>query len=65
MSEIGLWDIRRALNGARQTLAAADTAASESAGLAVGRMRHVDTDVCAALKRELRDFNLTTMRWKP
>ena len=57
--------VRQAVIDARTQLRAADSVAGSMASLLRGRLRNVDDRyVLAALKRELRDFNLTTKTWK-
>lgn len=57
--------VRQAVIDARTQLRAADSVAGSMASLLCGRLRNVyDPYVLAALKRELRDFNLTTKTWK-
>lgn len=58
-------DMRRAVSQAQDTLRAADSIANDMALLLRDRLRNVDnTYTLAALKRELRNFNLTTRIWK-
>lgn len=59
-------EILDAKNEARRTIRDGDRAARELADYLVGRLRvaRVDGDVCAILKRELRDFNIHTGCWK-
>lgn len=54
---------------ARQVNAAADEHATGMAKLLAGRLRHVSghyaaVDALRVLKKELRDFNMTTGKWE-
>ena len=53
-------DIREAENALRD----ADNIVKEIAPLLVGRLRHANGAQLAALKKELRDFDLRTWKWK-
>lgn len=59
-------DMMTAVREAREAQRNADRMADEMAGMIVGRLRvaEVTGSTLAALKRELRDFNLQTWRWK-
>lgn len=59
-------EITRALDETRWLLSRAETAAAKAVPFAVGRLRYlgIDTAVLRALKRELRDFDMTTGKWK-
>lgn len=58
-------EIRWAVQAAREQLAAVDAQTGKMAGLLVGRLRHVDApEALRDLKRELRDFDMTTGKWK-
>jgi hypothetical protein len=57
-------DMRRALSEAREIQSAADTNAGQMAQMIKGRLHHVAPWILKDLKRELRDFNLTTGQWK-
>lgn len=61
-------EVREAVSRAEAQLRAADQSATEMARLLTGRLRHVQgwqgKRALAALKRELRDFNIQTERWK-
>jgi hypothetical protein len=58
-------EMRQALTNARQTMNAADNVAAELAGMLPGRLRKIsDTSTLIALKRELKDFNIQTGRWR-
>jgi len=52
------------LQDAQQTQRAADANANRMAEMLVGRLRHVRGIHLEKLKRELRDFNIQTHRWK-
>ena len=61
-------EVLQALADAKTTLQRADSVATDLLKLLRGRLRHVGTDytsrtALADLKRELRDFNITTRRW--
>jgi hypothetical protein len=56
--------MRAAVAEARLTMVAANEMARKIAPLLRGRLRECSGDDLAALKRDLRDFNLTTHRWK-
>ena len=58
-------EIERAKRQADELNRALDRQATSLAGLLKGRLRHVDwKDDLRALKRELRDFDMTTGKWK-
>lgn len=64
-------EVRAAVSQAKEQLRAADDAALSMAQLLVGRLRHVQSgnqyrgaDALRALKKELRDFDMTTGEWK-
>ena len=58
-------DTRAAVNQAMATLRAADEVAGDMAYLLKGRLRKVsNADTLKALKRELRDFDMHTGKWK-
>jgi hypothetical protein len=66
------WDeMREAIKEAEITMRAADSMALDLAKILVGRLRKIDTSwyaggrILGDLKRELRDFNIQTRRWKP
>ena len=59
-----IWDMRRAIRDAKETIENADKVAASIAPILRGRLRRCSPSDVAALKRELRDFNLTTHRWK-
>lgn len=56
--------MRAAMDEARQVQAAADSQANKMANMLRGRLRKVGSYNLAALKRELRDFNMHTGEWK-
>lgn len=63
--------VRRAVSDAKEQLAAADDVAYLMAVLLVGRLRKIQmpgnygaTDTLRKLKKELRDFDMTTGKWK-
>lgn len=60
------WDtMRAAVNEAETTLRAADRYADELAAMLAPRIRHArDVDDLRTLKRALRDFDMTTGKWK-
>jgi hypothetical protein len=64
-------EVRTAVSNAESQLQAADSAALSMAQLLVGRLRHVQssghwagTSALRKLKKELRDFDMTTGEWK-
>lgn len=58
-------EVRQQVEIARFQLQAADKVAFNMAELLMGRLRHVDNArVLSALKRELRDFDMVTGKWK-
>lgn len=58
-------DMRRAVREAELTIRAADEVAGHMANILRGRLRQVSSGyVLAGLKRELRDFDMTTKEWK-
>lgn len=61
-----VWDeMRAAVLRSKDTLKAADSVAFDMASLLRGRLRHVSSKyILADLKRELRDFDITTGKWK-
>lgn len=60
-------EITRAISAAKLANAAADENAEAMAGLLVGRLHNINgywgRQYLVKLKRELRDFNITTKRW--
>lgn len=63
---MNVWDeMRAAMDEARDRLRAADNCANDMASLLRGRLRRACNPlVLRALKRELRDFDMTTGGWK-
>lgn len=61
-------EMEQALKQAEQTFRAADNNATLFAKMLHGRLRKVDRGydgkVLARLKQELRDYNITTRKWK-
>jgi len=58
-------DMRSAVRDAKQTLLAADNVAGDLAWLLCGRLRRVASiHTLRALKKELRNFDMTTGKWK-
>jgi hypothetical protein len=58
-------EMRVALREAEATLEAANNVSRQMASMLQGRMRYADSEVLKRLKRELRNFNMTTGEWKP
>lgn len=56
--------MRAAVRDAEMTLSAADTVACQLAPLLAGRLRNCHSSDLARLKRELKDFNIHTGRWR-
>lgn len=61
---MGLYDMRREISTARQTLKNADQVADSIAYLLKGRLKHVNQWTLANLKKELKNFNSHTGKWK-
>ena len=60
------WDmVRDALAAYRRMSSAMDSYASSMAGMLRGRLRRCSFEDLVALKKELRDFNINTGKWKP
>lgn len=57
-------ELRAALDQARMLNRALDNQADSMAHLLVGRLRNLSPYRLSALKRELRDYNIHTGRWK-
>lgn len=57
-------EMRAAVSAAKALQKACDNVAGDMAGLLRGRLRHVAGYILKDLKRELRDFNIHTQRWK-
>ena len=49
---------------AKDTIRMADAVASQIGTVLVGRLKQCDCGVLCALKRELRDFNIGTRKWR-
>jgi len=59
------WDeLKQALSEAENINRACDHSANSMAHILRGRLRHVNDWNLKALKRELRDFNIHTGKWK-
>jgi hypothetical protein len=64
------WDtMRTAYKEAETTIKAADFMIADMAEMIVGRLKQIDNTywngtVLSKLKRELRDFNIQTKRWR-
>ncbi len=58
-------EMEQAVRDAERTMKLANICANQLARLLVGRLRKVDEEDLEKLKRELRDFNMHTHRWKP
>jgi hypothetical protein len=56
--------MRAAYVEAEETVRAADGIVNSMAKMLIGRLRKANPSLCVALKRELRDFNISTKRWK-
>lgn len=61
---MNLDDMLAAVRQARDTLSGVDGVAHALSKLLVGRLRHCDEYELKQLKRELRNFNIHTGRWK-
>lgn len=59
-----IYDMREAIRQAEEIQRRANVIARDAATLVVGRLRHCNAGDLALLKRELRNFNLKTYRWK-
>ncbi len=59
-------EIQRALDEAKWIMQRTDVIAERSLQFAVGRLNRLDVgvDTLRALKRELRNFDITTGQWK-
>lgn len=57
-------EMRTAVNEAKVMICAADNVAHDMAALLRGRLTRVGSYVLADLKKELRNFNMHTRRWK-
>lgn len=57
--------MREAMEEARRQMRAADDSATKMAEMVVGRLSKVDSvTTLRKLKRELRDFDMTTGQWR-
>ena len=56
--------MRQAVQEAKVTMNAADSVANTMGQMLVGRLQRVDESTLRRLKRELRDFNIHTGRWR-
>jgi hypothetical protein len=57
-------DMNKAMGDAKAAFKRADNVANEMARLMVGRLRKCNPSTLRRLKRELRDFNMTTGEWR-
>lgn len=59
-------DVRRVRTEAQSQIDAADMGVRDAAQLIIGRLQvaRVDCDTLYRLKKELRNFNMTTYCWK-
>ena len=58
------WDeMMEALREAENTIIAADSIANGMARMLCSRLRNINPDHAANLKRELRNFNIHTGKW--
>lgn len=59
-------DFSKAFNQARQTIRIADRHVNDMAHMIAGRLRGSDVSISALtqLKKELKDFNIHTGKWK-
>lgn len=57
-------DLARALDEARQVQRAVENQGNSMLDLLAGNLRSLSPYRLERLKRELRDFNMTTKRWK-
>lgn len=66
MSTVNFDTIRSAVSEAKQQLWLADKLINQVSAIVAGRLRiaEVDSDVLCELKRELRDFNTRTRKWR-
>ena len=59
------WDeMRRAVSVARELQKAVQDSSGSMGALLVGNLRHCRIGDLCKLKRELRDFDMTTGKWK-
>jgi len=62
---MNIFAVREAIRDAKYKMELMDRTADALAELLRGHLRHVDRgDLLISLKRELRDFNITTGQWK-
>jgi len=61
---MNITEMKAALDEAERTMRAADIAADQAARLLKGRLRRVSPYILKHLKKEMRDFNISTGRWK-
>ena len=59
-----IYEMRRQISAARNTLENADQVAGSIAILLPGRLRHCSSTVLEKLKKELKDYNIHTGQWK-
>lgn len=59
-----LYEIRREINNAEQTLKNADEVANDLAYILDGRLKQVNAYRLKRLKHQLKQFNANTGRWK-
>ncbi len=57
-------ELRKAINEAEATFRSADSCATQLARALKGRLRQVSPWLVRELKKELRDFNMHTEKWK-
>ena len=57
-------EMRKAVANARAVLRAVEPVSNDMAQLLRGNLRHCQSWNLAALKRELRDFNIHTGKWR-
>lgn len=61
---MSLLDMQVAINEAQKTLSQADRVAQQMGRLLQGRLKNISPYVLEQLKRELRDFNMHTGKWR-
>lgn len=59
-----LYEMECEIDSAKAKLAAADQTANRMAAIIRGRLRHCNYGVLCDLKKELKDFNMSTGNWK-
>ena len=59
-----IYEMKRTISDAQDTLNHADSVACEIAPLLRGRLRHCYESDLIALKKELKHFNMHTREWK-